>query len=297
MVYESASQIDFTVNDCPSLPRPGRVLLTSPAHFDVEYVINPHMADNIGTVDGQVAGRQWRALNDIYESLGFTVNVVEGVEGLADMVFCANQTLPFYLPQSGERGVVMSRMHAPQRSPEVEHFERFFRGIGYKILHLDDQRVRDFEGMGDAIWHPRKHLLWGGYGIRSSRQAYDAISKKLDVDVLVLRLEDEEFYHLDTCFSVLDKQSVLIYPGAFDEDGLALIRKLFDRVIEAPEDEARGLLACNAHSPDGDHVLIQQGCERTNALLREAEFEPVEIDTGEFLKAGGSVFCMKLMFW
>ena len=31
--------------------------------------------------------------------------------------------------------------------------------------------------------------------------------------------------------------------------------------------------------------------------LRAAGFEPVEMDTSEFLKSGGSVFCMKLMFW
>lgn len=297
MVYESASQIDFSVNDCPSLPRPGRVLLTSPTHFDVEYVINPHMADHVGAVDGQQAGREWRLLHDAYESLGLTVNVVEGVEGLADMVFCANQTLPYYRPSDGERGVVVSRMHAPQRRGEVEHFERFFRNIGYEIVHLDEHLVPDFEGMGDAIWHPRRYLLWGGFGIRSSRQAYEEISRKLDVRVLLLNLKDEDFYHLDTCFSVLDDRTVLICPIAFDADGLGLIHRLFERVIEAPEDESRRLFACNAHCPDGEHVIIQQGCEQTNALLRAADFEPVEIDTAEFIKAGGSIFCMKQMFW
>ena len=297
MVYESASQIDFEPEDCASLPLPGRVLLASPEHFAVEYVINPHMADNVGSVDRAEAGREWRMLQDAYESMGFTVNVVEGVEGLADMVFCANQTLPYFRPTSGERGVVISRMHAEQRAPEVEHFERFFRNIGYEITHLDERQVSAFEGMGDAIWHPRRYLIWGGYGIRSSRAAYDHISEELDVPVIALRLEDPDFYHLDTCFSALDPETVLIYPGAFDAEGLAMIRRMFDRVIEAPEDEARGLFACNAHSPDGEHVIIHKGCERTKALLREAGFDPVELDTSEFLKAGGSVFCMKQMFW
>lgn len=297
MVYESPDQVDFALEDCPSLPLPGRVLLASPEYFDVEYVINPHMEDHVGKVDRQQAGGEWRVLHDAYESLGFTVNVIEGAEGLADMVFCANQTLPYYRHDSGVRGVVMSRMHAPQRRAEVEHFERFFRNIGYEITHLDEERVQAFEGMGDAVWHPRKHLLWGGYGIRSSREAYAEISDRLDVRVLLLQLADPDFYHLDTCFSVLDKQSVLIYPGAFDTSGLGLIRRMFERVLEAPEDEARGRFACNAHSPDGEHVILQEGCERTCDLLRKAEFEPVEVDTSEFLKAGGSVFCMKQMFW
>ena len=34
---------------------------------------------------------------------------------------------------------------------------------------------------------------------------------------------------------------------------------------------------------------------RTIAAVREAGFEVIALDTSEFLKSGGSVFCMKLM--
>ncbi|MDX1531432.1 MAG: amidinotransferase, partial [Rhodothermales bacterium] len=83
----------------------------------------------------------------------------------------------------------------------------------------------------------------------------------------------------------------------FDDDGRDLLYHYFSRVLEAPEDEARERFACNAHSPDGERVLIQRGCERTVEQLRAAGYEPVEVDTDEFLKSGGSVFCMKLMYW
>ena len=76
-----------------------------------------------------------------------------------------------------------------------------------------------------------------------------------------------------------------------------MIHALFDEVIEAPEDESRQLFACNAHCPDGRHVIIQRGCAVTVARLQAAGFTPIEVDTDEFLKAGGSVFCMKQMFW
>lgn len=297
MTYARPSDLDFRLADLPAIPRPGRILLTEPTYFDVRYVINPHMEGQIGNVDGQSAGRQWRALHEAYESLGLTVNVVEGQEGLLDMVFCANQTLPFYHPDDGRRGVVMSRMHAVERRDEVVHFEPFFRRIGYEIIHLSEGIDHAFEGMGDAIWHPRKYLLWTGHGVRSSREIYDEISETLDVPIILLRLADDAFYHLDTCFSVLDAQTVLIYPGAFDSDGIGLIQRIFERIIEAPEHEARTLFACNAHCPDEQHVLIQRGCKETNRRLISAGFEPVEVDTSEFLKAGGSVFCMKQSFW
>ena len=280
----------------PAIPRPGRALMTSPDHFEVAYVINPHMAGHVGEVDGARARDQWHALREAYERLGVGVTVVAGAPGLPDMVFCANQTLPYETP-GGARGVVLSRMHAAQRKPEVEHYARFFRSEGYEVRSLDPDLPGDFEGMGDAIWHPGRYLLWGGHGYRTDPQVYRRLGDALGFPVLTLSLTDPDFYHLDTCLCPLDEDTALVYPGAFDADGLATVRAHFRRTIEAPEAEARGLFACNAHSPDGHHVLIQRGCTETVALLRAGGYEPVEVETGEFLKSGGSVFCMKLMYW
>lgn len=297
MVYLSTADLDFEPADCAPMPRPRRVVLTTPDYFDVEYVINPHMAAHVGTVDRTKARTQWDALRGAYAALGFQPEIVEGAEGLPDMVFCANQTLPYRRPDDGERGVVLSRMHAPERQAEVPHFARFFAAQNYTVHRLPDALDTDFEGMGDGIWHPGRYLLWGGYGFRTGLPAYEAVSDLLDVPIIALHLDDPDFYHLDTCFSVLDAHSVLIYPGAFDDDARALIDRFFDTVIEAPEREARERFACNAHCPDGEHVLIQEGCTTTNERLREAGFAPIELDTSEFLKSGGSVFCMKLMVW
>ncbi len=295
MVYSRVSALDFTLGECPKLPPPKRVLMTTPEHFEVAYVINPHMEGHIGAVDRDEARRQWTALRKTYLALGFDVQVLEGRPGLPDMVFCANQTLP-YLDADGRRGVVLSRMHAPQRRDEVAHFATFFHDLGYDTRPLPEH-VRAFEGMGDALWHPGRALLWGGYGFRTDPQAYEALTARLGVPVLALRLEDPDFYHLDTCLCVLDETTALIYPGAFDADGLRLLAHFFPRLLEAPEDEARRRLACNAHSPDGRRVIIQRGNAHTCRMLAEAGFTPLEVETSEFLKAGGSVFCMKLMFW
>ena len=296
MVYNARSDVDFTLHELPQMPEPRKVLLTTPAFFEIHYVINPHMAGNIGDVDAGVAHQQWHGLKTAYQNLGIETHTMEGVPNLYDMVFCANQTLPYHTP-SGQNGVVLSQMYAPERRPEVVHFDTFFRQAGYQISTLPSEGAFAFEGMGDAIWHPHRYLLWGGYGYRTDPAAYNALSDMLDVQVLALQLTDPDFYHLDTCFCVLNEQTVLIYPGAFAPEGLDLIRHFFEEVLEAPEDEARTLFACNAHCPDGRHVIIQQGCTVTKQRLCKAGFLPVEVNTGEFLKAGGSVFCMKQMFW
>lgn len=297
MLYRTVQDIDFQLSGLRAMDAPRSLLMTSPDYFDVQYVINPHMSGNVGTVDTEEARRQWNALKSTYTDIGLDVHVVPGRKGLPDMVFCANQTLPFVDSATGERGVFLSNMHAPERMQEVEHFERFFDSLGYTTQPIDDGTRSNFEGMGDAIWHTGRHLLWGGHGFRTHDDVYEYIARVLDIPVILLLLEDPDFYHLDTCLSVLNETTALIYPGAFQDEGVELIQRVFPHVIEAPESESRSLFACNAHCPDGRHVIIQRGCSQTVALLKSAGFESIEVDTGEFLKAGGSVFCMKQMFW
>jgi len=187
-------------------------------------------------------------------------------------------------------------MYAAERRAEVEPIRPFFEKQGYAVHELPHS-VQAFEGMGDACWHTGRALLWGGYGFRTERAAYRHIATFLDVPVLLLHLTDPDFYHLDTCLSILDERTALICPEAFEPDGLSLIETMFETVLRAPEDEARHGFACNAHCPDQHHVIIHHDCHATCTLLRQAGFEPIPVDTGEFFKAGGSVFCMKQMFF
>ncbi len=297
MVYTTPHHSLPRPTDAPARPRPNCVVLTTPEHFDITYVINPHMEGHVGSVQSDVAWQQWKALRAAYTALDMHVHVVDGVKGLPDMVFCANQTLPYYNPETDTAGVVLSRMHAPERRDEVPHYRAFFDDQDYAVHTLPSEVPGSFEGMGDALWHPGHAALWGGYGFRTDIDVYEALHDLLGVHVYALHLDDPDFYHLDTCLSVLDADTALYYPGAFDDDGRALLEHGFSTLIEVPEHEARNLFACNAHCPDEQHVLIQEGCTTTEANLRDAGFTPVPLDTSEFLKAGGSVFCMKVMAW
>lgn len=295
-IYTTADQIDFKISDLPAMPVPSRVLMVKPTHFDVKYVINPHMKDFVGNIDVIQAENEWEYLLEGYKELGLDVHILDGEEGLPDMVFCANQSLPF-VDADGNRKVLMSIMHAEQRKEEVPYFEQWYRQNGYQVEHLDSSKVSDFEGMGDALWHFKRRLLWGGYGFRSSVKAYQQISELFDTPIIALELLDDKFYHLDTCLCILNETNALIYPDAFSQEGLDMIHKLFDNVIEATPYEAEKLFAVNATCPDGRNVLIQQGCTDVNKKLRDAGFSVHEYSTYEFIKSGGSIFCMKMMLW
>ena len=66
-----------------------RYLMCEPVHYTVSYEINPWM-DKTKHTDADLAVRQWRTLRDVYLDLGHTVETIEPIPGLPDMVYAAN---------------------------------------------------------------------------------------------------------------------------------------------------------------------------------------------------------------
>lgn len=296
IVVTSPKELDFELSQLEDMPVPEKVMLVKPTYFTVEYVINPHMEGHVGNVDKLAAQNEWEHLKSAYAELGLYVHIVDGARGYPDMVFCANQSLP-NITKEGKKQVVMSVMHSEQRKGEVPLIKHVYEDSSYELVYLDESKFSSFEGMGDALWHHEKRLLWGGYGFRTSSEVYEIISEIFDTPVIALELVDPKFYHLDTCLCILDSETALIYPAAFTDEGLQLIKSMFNTVIEASKYEAEKLFACNATCPDGNNVFIQQGCVDVNHKLKEAGFKIHEFSTYEFLKSGGSVFCMKMLLW
>jgi N-dimethylarginine dimethylaminohydrolase len=279
----------------PARREPQEILMCPPDFFEVKDVKNAFMEGNVGKVDRDAARREWEELRRTFERLGKKVHIIDAATDLEDMVFAANQVL-VGIDSKGKPFALLSLMRHESRKKEVDHYRRWFEERGYRVLELDSKDLL-FEGNGDAIWHPGKQLIWGGYGHRTSLEAYQEISVKLGVPVIALELHTEEFYHLDTCFCVLNEKSVLVYSEALTPEGHRIIRHLFPNVIEASKQEALKFFACNGLTLDQSHVVIQRGATDTTNKLRSAGFEIIEVETGEFIKSGGSVFCLKMMIY
>lgn len=280
-----------------SYPDAKELLMVTPQFYKIDYAINPFMKTATGdlkTVDSKKASEQWQRLKWTYEDLGLTVHQMPGENGLPDMVFAANQCFPFFDRETGERSALMARMRSPKRQPEVAFFEEWLETKGYKISHLETPGIA-FEGNGDALLHPKLPLVWGGYGQRTDRDAYEEMSRRFGLQVILLKLQREEFYHLDTCFSILSPRAVAVQESAFSKESLGIIHQVFDEVISIDENEAIHGFAANCHCPNKRDVLLHRGSPLFMKSLEKAGFQPHEVDTSEFLKAGGSVFCLKMM--
>jgi len=187
-------------------------------------------------------------------------------------------------------------MGTSERSGEVEFVKDFFENHGIETKVLPEQ-VKCLEGTGDALWHHGMDLLWVGHGFRTSYDAVEYLGVGLDLAVAPLKLVDESFYHLDTCMSILDSKTVAWIPKAFSEESQEIIDNFFPVTIEVPYDEGLSKLSCNCWSMDGKNVLLPEGAEALKAKLEKHNFIVHALPSGEFLKAGGSLFCMKLAFF
>ena len=288
---------DFEPDRLLPLDPPRTVLMCSPEHYRIDYVINPHMAADDGRpreVDGEAARQQWETLRRLYESMGYPVAVIEGHPDLPDMVFAANQGLPFPARDTS-RGVVLSRMRHAERREEVPRFAKWFTAQGIRLVGPPGGARCYFEGMGDAIWLPGRRLILCGYGFRSNREGVGVVAGQSESPLFALELLDPDLYHLDMVLAPLTEKTALIWKKGIGRDGLELLDEIFDTYIEPPEEEVRGGFACNAHCLDGRTVIIDEACRETIRLLGDAGFDVKAIDTSEFRKAGGSVFCLKNM--
>ncbi len=297
------SEINFSLSDIPSRTEPRIVLLCTPDYFDIVDVKNVHMQGHVGGLNKPLAIRQWQDLKSVYISwkekdILKDVVEIQGVEGLEDMVFTANQSFPWLV--QGKKVVIMSKMRHASREREVPYFRVFYQNLGYELLELNTNT--HFEGMGDLIPHYGKNLLYGGYGHRTDETSYREISNLLHAPIILLRLEDPRFYHLDTCFIPVDEDTLLLTPTAFRQDDLKQLSRLFKNIIEIPDEEASRFFALNAHLVNDKKsgqktAVLQKGTTVMKNQLTNLGFEISEIDTSEYIKSGGSVFCMKMMVY
>ena len=175
--------------------------MTPPTYFTVEYAINPWM-DTSTPVDVDRAVTQWENLRDTYRRLGHTVDLVEPVPGLPDMVYAANA------------GLIINGTAIVAR---FKHAERHGESVAYAAWI--DQRGHDpvatrhvNEGQGDLL--VIGSLILAGNGFRTHPRAHTEVAAITGLPVISLELVDPRFYHLDTALTVLDDTTIAYYPPA-----------------------------------------------------------------------------------
>ena len=255
------------------------VLMCRPEHFTVSYRINPWMHPEDPT-DTSLALQQWTVLYDTYVDLGFTVQLIDPLPGLPDMVYAANGG--FVLD-----GIAYgARFHYPERQPEGPAYMEWFRSKGLDVREPQETN----EGEGDFLLVGDTILAASGF--RSDTSSHQEIADIYGREVVSLQLVNPSYYHLDTALAVLDSTTIAYLPSAFDEASLTILRQRYPDAIIATEEDA-AILGLNSFS-DGHNVVIAERATTFAKQLRDRGFNPIGVELSELLLGGGGVKCCTL---
>ncbi|SDC86520.1 N-Dimethylarginine dimethylaminohydrolase [Sanguibacter gelidistatuariae] len=271
-----------------------RYLMCRPDHFTVSYEINPWMNSRVPT-DTALAVKQWEWLRDVYLDLGHTVELIDPVPGLPDMVYAANGATVV-------DGVVYgARFTVAQRASEAAVYLDWFARRGFAV----HDAVHRNEGEGDLLTVGERILA--GTGFRTEVAAHREAAALWGREVVTLELVDPRFYHLDTAVIVLEGSDgdpgdrgrgrpgpgqIAYYPGAFSPASVDLLAALFPDAVLATEADAT-VLGLNGVS-DGTHVVLSPRATRLAGQLTERGYTPIAVDTSELLLGGGGAKCCTL---
>ncbi|WP_127543273.1 dimethylargininase [Actinoplanes sp. OR16] len=258
---------------------PRRYLMCRPTHFAVTYRINPWM-DPAAPYDNALAVSQWETLRQTFLDLGHTVELIDPLPGLPDMVFAANGGTVV------DGRVLGVQFRDAERADEAPAYASWFRGRGFEVREPKHTN----EGEGDILL--AGDVLLAGTGFRTAHASHAETQEFLRRPVITLQLVDPAYYHLDTALCVLDETNIAYLPQAFSPGSQSVLRQLYpNAIIATPEDAA--VLGLNAVS-DGRNVILPVQAASLNRALTEAGYQTIGVDLSELRKAGGGPKCCTL---
>ncbi len=265
-----------------------RFLVGSPRSYAVRYAINP-LTEPGAVVDATKAAAQHARL---VARLGGdeAVRVVDVGPDFPDGVFVANAGLFV------GRMFIPARFHVRERRGEEEAVAAWASAAGYKVVRLPEEEGLYFEGDGDCARSHGGSRLWIGYGAgRTTLRGVEAVRRivaPMGITVTPLHISDRRTYHLDLCLCPLPNGKVLAHLGSFLPAGRTALRQAFgSSLIDVP---MKWLYGCNA-VPVGRTLIVPRIDPEWRAWISErAGMRVVDVNVGEFQKAGGGVACLVL---
>lgn len=250
-------------------------LMCPPEYFENAYRMTPWGYPR-QKVNQKKALKQWQSCYDLLMSkLKVKVELLTPQRGLPNMVFTAHGGMVH------KRLFVRANFRYRERVGEEQHYETWFRKKGYIVKTIP--RPFCFEGEGNAVLFDR--ALYGGFHFRADLEAFELVSRYFKTGFYGLEICDEDFCCLDQCYAIINNETALIYPPAFEAYSECLLRENIPDIIKVSAAEARRL-ACNA-IVIGKNVIMPEGCPKVTSDLEKRKFRVYPLDFSEFVKAGG----------
>lgn len=286
-----------------ALGRPA-FLMNAPFGYTAEVANNVWMeeyAEGARQVDQRRAIAQWMDLYNLLASEGLVYVLPTPPEPLQDLVFTAN--LGIALTHLKAPTVVLSRFVPGPREGETLVGERFFKQMGYDV-HLSPH---EFEGEAE-LKHLRDNVYVGGYGQRSTLEAYEWMESEFDMVIVKLAMTEPKLYHLDCSVFPLTPQHTMIAADLYQPEEIDALKAHTEIVGVSNADAMAGI--CNTvrlsntlvnashvndltRKTDADEYAAELEKNRTlEDIAEDFAFEVNYVNLSEYHKAGALLSCM-----
>lgn len=215
---------------------------------------------------------------------------------LQDLVFTANLGIVL-----GDNQMVISNFPPGPRYGETAVGKAFFESMGY------DTVVSPYLFEGEAeLKHLRDNVYIGGYGQRSTIEAYEWMESEYGIQVVKLAMKDPALYHLDCSVFPLTKDKTLLCRALYSDDELAEVDAVTEVIDVSTEHAMAGI--CNSirlgntivngsHlyelSPQSSDYKAERSKNRAlEDIAEDLAFEVNFVQISEYHKAGALLSCM-----
>jgi len=309
---EKVKKIDIFNVDCPSF------MMVMPTHANAEennknnvWCDGENQNEEDLVINGEAAFGQWFELYSFLAQQGLVTLMPSPaqMDGLADHVYAANSGILI------KDTYVVSNFTSEPRQPETPVIAKFMETTGCKVVVCPFK----FEGEAEMKYIGflgGKPTFIGGYGIRSTKEAYEWMEKEFDINVIKVKMTDDKLYHLDcSIFPIVTskdlaetKAELLCCTEVFSYNDLEMIQK-YCKCVNVPINLAYygitncvrvgSYIICGSDfydiDPDVDGVEVYETERDKNQFLEDVAseygMEVIFFNLSEFAKAGACLSC------
>jgi len=226
-----------------------------------------------GKLNLALAQKQHKEYCKVLSELGLDLIELPADEKYPDSCFVEDTAVIF------RENAIVTRMAKESRRGEDASIEEILR----KYMHLSRIKAPGTIEGGDVI-HLTDSLI-SGISERTNHEGVLQSSKNLNVKIEVI--EDPSIVHLKSYVTFIANDTIVVTKRFAKHPVLARFEKL---VIPVDEEYAANTLTINGH------VLMSSRHPKSIEMVKDADFEVLQVDMSEFEKCEGAITCLSLVF-
>jgi N-dimethylarginine dimethylaminohydrolase len=264
------------------------VMLSAPQHLELVPCNAVSIANHSSgvTCSADIAAEQHARLVEALQEHGVRCHLVPPVEGLADLSFTRDATL------MSPWGLIALSPAVEHRLAEVAHIRASVAGWDVPLCGaIDEGRV---EGGDVCLLRPGVVAI-GHSGERTDERGALALARIFEQRGWrsILTRVDPRYLHLDTIFTIVDRNRAIACVEALEDGFLLAVQELGIDIVAATEAEVEKLGANLLSLGDG-RILAPSDNGRIDAALEALGYEVVRVDIDQFTRCGGGIHCLTL---